>query len=420
MPRSFDAQRVIAELVGTTIATPGRDAPNVVLRVDGPNVIVGTTTSPEGEPVSIAKVQEGLDLLSSDGEVRITPETFGRYRRSSFIGAVLASLPGTDVSGPPTVVRLASASPFRDQLQQACALAAAPRSTATTDAADPLQRLVVHTLPATLRDILGEEAIYKVAGSAGQQNFAWAETPWISVFDRRVTETAQKGHYLAYLFRKDGAGVALTLMQAVTGSGGRGRLLAHAERFRKFLDATAIAGLETAPLDLGGIAQRTTNYEAGNIVGRWMPANAIPHDALLVADLQRFLSLYRQTIEKRDEEDAEASTDVPDEARSGTEAKRYRWHLRAEGRNSAIARKAKEHKDWICEICLRAFVTELGEMGKRCIDAHHLEPFSELDAGPRKLSYKLDFAVVCANCHRLVHSKTPPLTPSAVRAMINP
>lgn len=49
---------------------------------------------------------------------------------------------------------------------------------------------------------------YKVA-SAGIGY--WTEIPWIDVFDREITESAQKGYYVVYLFREDMSGVYLSL-----------------------------------------------------------------------------------------------------------------------------------------------------------------------------------------------------------------
>jgi hypothetical protein len=79
-----------------------------VLYVEGDDVIVATAKSPNGQPVPIAWVQNALNLLERDGEVVIDVETVGY--RSAFIGAVLATLPGTNTAlAPPRVIRLASA-----------------------------------------------------------------------------------------------------------------------------------------------------------------------------------------------------------------------------------------------------------------------------------------------------------------------
>lgn len=54
--------------------------------------------------VLLGEVQNALDMLERDGEVAIDVETVGY--RSAFIGAVLATLPGTSTAlAPPRVIR---------------------------------------------------------------------------------------------------------------------------------------------------------------------------------------------------------------------------------------------------------------------------------------------------------------------------
>jgi uncharacterized protein DUF3883 len=105
--RTPDARQLAAALVGSTIYTLDQRKPNEVQRIDGGDVIVGTGTSPTGSPVALRKIQDGLDILFSAGEVRITPATFGGYRRSSFIGAFLGTLDGVVTTERPVWVRLA-------------------------------------------------------------------------------------------------------------------------------------------------------------------------------------------------------------------------------------------------------------------------------------------------------------------------
>jgi hypothetical protein len=69
-----------------------------------PDVVVATSRSPEGQPVPIAMVQHGMDLVHRHGAVTIDVDTLGH--RSSFVGAVLATLPGATLSGSPPVVSL--------------------------------------------------------------------------------------------------------------------------------------------------------------------------------------------------------------------------------------------------------------------------------------------------------------------------
>lgn len=101
--RLTDARAFLHELAGQTISTlSGR--PNVVLGVEGGDVLVGTQKSPQGEPVPIASVQDAIDRLEESGEVPINVESVGY--RSAFVGAVLAQLPGAEIRKEPQRVRL--------------------------------------------------------------------------------------------------------------------------------------------------------------------------------------------------------------------------------------------------------------------------------------------------------------------------
>jgi hypothetical protein len=91
MATDLDARSLLESLVGQQISTlTGR--PNTVLGLADINVIVGTDRSPDGEPVPITAVQVALDRLLETGEVEVHPRSLGH--RSSFVGAVLLTLPG--------------------------------------------------------------------------------------------------------------------------------------------------------------------------------------------------------------------------------------------------------------------------------------------------------------------------------------
>ena len=76
----------------------------------------------------------------------------------------------------------------------------------------PLAAHISHDLRDELAGLVDDS--YKVTGSPGRGN--WAETPWVAVFDPLVTETAQRGFYVVYLFRGDGGAVYLSLNQGTT------------------------------------------------------------------------------------------------------------------------------------------------------------------------------------------------------------
>ena len=57
-----------------------------------------------------------------------------------------------------------------------------------------------------------------------------------------------------------------------------------------------------------------------------------------------------------------------------------------------------------CEACGFDFQSTYGELGEGFCEVHHRTPLAELD-GETKTTLK-GLAVVCANCHRMLHRMT--------------
>jgi len=99
-----------------------------------------------------------------------------------------------------------------------------------------------------------------------------------------------------------------------------------------------------------------------------------------------------------------------DEESSFAEGKaKYRTH-RSYERDSAISKRAKAKKlaetDRLeCEVCGFDFHAVYGEIGLGYIEAHHKIPVSEL--GATKKTKIGDLALVCSNCHRILHRFKP-------------
>jgi len=95
-------------------------------------------------------------------------------------------------------------------------------------------------------------------------------------------------------------------------------------------------------------------------------------------------------------------------------------HKRRE-RNTAAARRKKASVlaatgSLACEVCGFDFESAYGELGHGFAECHHTMPLSELAAaGSTRLS---DLAVVCANCHRMIHKSRPVQTIDEMRTMI--
>jgi hypothetical protein len=90
----------------------------------------------------------------------------------------------------------------------------------------------------------------------------------------------------------------------------------------------------------------------------------------------------------------------------GEQRMRYILHRRREA--SVRAKKIQavlwQHKALKCEVpdCGFDFAVTYGEIGKEFAHVHHLKPLSEAPSEGRKIELK-DLAIVCANCHAMIH-----------------
>lgn len=92
------------------------------------------------------------------------------------------------------------------------------------------------------------------------------------------------------------------------------------------------------------------------------------------------------------------------------EKRRYRLHRTIE-RNPRLSKEAKRVHGYSCQVCGFDFEAIYGDLGHDYIEAHHRISLASLPKDKSvTLSPKDDFAVVCANCHRMLHRKGAPKT----------
>lgn len=102
-------------------------------------------------------------------------------------------------------------------------------------------------------------------------------------------------------------------------------------------------------------------------------------------------------------------------------AKKQKLHEYRE-RNSELVKKAKEiglAKDpsLPCEVCGFSYVKKYGLIGEGFIEAHHKKPVADLKPGDKTLIK--DIALVCGNCHRMIHSgKSHTLSIEEIKAQL--
>lgn len=85
-------------------------------------------------------------------------------------------------------------------------------------------------------------------------------------------------------------------------------------------------------------------------------------------------------------------------------------------RNRTLIDIKKLNSDYICEVCGMIFEKKYGKIGEKYIIAHHL-----ITIGSRKKSVKTtldDIALVCSNCHDMLHKKKPPYEIDKLKRML--
>ncbi len=91
-------------------------------------------------------------------------------------------------------------------------------------------------------------------------------------------------------------------------------------------------------------------------------------------------------------------------------------------RNQAVIKKAKEifkrkHGKLFCQVCDFSFSERYGDIGLDFIEGHHTIPLSRLNAETK--TRPSDIALVCSNCHRMLHRKRPWLEMSKLTQLIH-
>jgi 5-methylcytosine-specific restriction enzyme A len=97
-----------------------------------------------------------------------------------------------------------------------------------------------------------------------------------------------------------------------------------------------------------------------------------------------------------------------------------RKHLARERNRKLVESKRKQamrvHGNIICEVCGFDFAIHYGERGKGFIECHHTKPVATLAEGHK--THVDDLALVCANCHRMIHRGRPWLSVAALKELM--
>lgn len=177
---------------------------------------------------------------------------------------------------------------------------------ATEDYKRPFGELVRQDIAGYIRNQVDANQ-YKVKGSVGAGR--WTDVPWIAVFDKNITTSAQRGVYIVYLLNKDSKELYLTLNQGATNvaqgdsSDSDVKLaftgIASASNDKTTNSLKSKAGLireklsTSIHLDYGVINTGSKAYDAGCIYYKKYTVDSIPGDEQLCIDLRKFIEAYQ-------------------------------------------------------------------------------------------------------------------------------
>jgi 5-methylcytosine-specific restriction protein A len=269
--------------------------------------------------------------------------------------------------------------------------------------------------PTALREVVDPVGDFIVKGSPGGGQ--WARSPWVAIFNPLITDTAQRGYYPVYLFREDFSGVYLSLNQGVTAVKNRYHARAKQALSARAIDFRARLGALPPSFSMDSIDLKPSSsdndsafYEAANICATFYDGASVPTDSRLTRDLTAILGTYSAISDA--DPDLDSAAVEGDEPRTDDpfdeDHTRLRAHRRIE-RNPAVSKRVKKAQGLVCKACEFDFRSCYpGIERNEYIEAHHLVPIAELKGQKVKRDPFVDFAVLCANCHRMIHRSPEP------------
>lgn len=132
--------------------------------------------------------------------------------------------------------------------------------------------------------------------------------------------------------------------------------------------------------------------------------------------LRRVVELIRVSAPRPE---VEAETELPDESAPEGRVLLRVHKIRERNRYLVEAKKRRAKKELgrlLCEACGFDFVAVYGELGEDFIERHHTVPVADL--APDEKTHMSDLALLCANCHRMVHRSGEVLSIEVLRERI--
>jgi len=141
---------------------------------------------------------------------------------------------------------------------------------------------------------------FEIKASVGAGN--WANVPWLSILNPKITATTQDGIYPVYLFNADGSGFYLSLNQGTTiPSKNLGKKIAE-KRAGEIKDILLsqfprLKSWGVQEIDLKAETALGKSYEKPNISAKYYSSSDLPESEALITDLKELLQIYKEIEE---------------------------------------------------------------------------------------------------------------------------
>ncbi len=287
-----------------------------------------------------------------------------------------------------------------------------------------LAGFIRNNIPETISQLASIPMSYKVQGSPGKGN--WAEIPWIGLFDKEVTTSAERGYYIVYLFDAQMQGVYLSLNQGYvqykeiyTIKNAEKEIRQTALKLQEQL-RSVLPDFNFQPISLHPKNNLGRGYELGHICGKFYSMNAIPDDAALLNDLRNLIGVYRELkglvgkdilhlkimLTEEERYQYESNEAPPVELPEGPLQKPDKKEVKGSSKWMRDRRRAKSallKANYRCEIDPTHYTFTLASTGKKYMEPHHLIPMEQQSNFDVDIDVPENIVSICPNCHRLIH-----------------
>lgn len=297
-----------------------------------------------------------------------------------------------------------------------------------------MKNIIKEIIPNRIKAIINlSDENYLVEGSYGIGGYTY--TPWIAIFDKGITNSAQRGFYIVILVKADLSGFYFSLNQGTTyisekfkGHSPINKMIEIANLLRNEVEAP-FSSETLKEIDLVSRTDNAKKYAAANIWAKYYPRENLPDSKTFEKDLikiQESMDRIKELIgvrsldafiddflfkEEIDEtkfmgevhlsEASETERKPQPPAKKNNSTSGSSWV-----RNPKKAKEALQNANFKCEINDQHTTFISSTTKQNFVEAHHLIPINQQGSFKNGIDEPGNIVALCPNCHREIHFAT--------------